>query len=158
MCTLVKPPIFYEVAIMGLKEWLWFSWNCNCRIKGDNMACGTSMSRRRTVHNSWTWISIRKEAKGRANNRKKAEGRLSAEEAEGPAEDEGKNILLIGLIFKKAQTYDKFNDGRSTEHNFQEQFCKKKKSFICHRSKGVVDSTSIEVIVSLFLGSKISWQ
>lgn len=78
-----------------------FLSNCDCGIKGDDVACATSMWRRRTDHNSWTWISIRKEAKGQANGRKKAEGRVSAEEVEGPAEDEDKNIMLIGLIFKK---------------------------------------------------------
>jgi len=51
---------------------------------------------------------------------------VSAKEAEEPAEDEGKNILLIGLIFKKAQTCDKLIDGRSTERNFEEQFYERK--------------------------------
>ena len=66
------------------------------------------------------------EAKGQSNGRKKSKGRLSAAEAKGLAEEEGKNIMLIGLIFKKAQTYDKFIDGRSMECNFEEHFCERK--------------------------------
>ena len=67
----------------------------------------------------------KKEAEDRVRE-KQVEGNKEAEGPVGQEEAEGRKILLIGLIFKKAQTCDKFVDGRSTKRNFEEQFCERK--------------------------------